>query len=110
MKQELFSVAASRGREDVTIVTSDVDGLKDSISRSGARKSAVELERKSIPVAKSTPGSLRSAYSAEVSWHVKNLQQNEITHNELAPAQAPLKPTPEISQTNIGRDFGGFGY
>jgi conjugative relaxase-like TrwC/TraI family protein len=47
MKKELFYVAASRGRESVTVVTSDAELLKDSIARSGARQSAMELARRS---------------------------------------------------------------
>ena len=46
MKKELFYVAASRGRESVTVVTSDRESLRKSVSRSGARQSASELARK----------------------------------------------------------------
>src|ERR1700720_688270 len=46
MKQELFYVAASRGRESVTVVTSDKELLRDSVTRSGERQSASELVRK----------------------------------------------------------------
>jgi UvrD-like helicase C-terminal domain len=46
MKKELFYVAASRGRESVTGVTSDRESLRQSVSRSGARQSASELARK----------------------------------------------------------------
>jgi ATP-dependent exoDNAse (exonuclease V) alpha subunit len=43
MKQELFYVAASRGREGISIVTSDVDRLGESLGVSMARPSAMEL-------------------------------------------------------------------
>ena len=46
MKKELFYVAASRGRESVTVVTSDRELLRESVARSGARQSASELARK----------------------------------------------------------------
>jgi ATP-dependent exoDNAse (exonuclease V) alpha subunit len=46
MKKELFYVAASRGRESVTVVTSDKDLLRQSVARSGQRQSASELVRK----------------------------------------------------------------
>jgi hypothetical protein len=46
MKKELFYVAASRGRESVTVVTSDRERLRESVGRSGARQSASELARK----------------------------------------------------------------
>jgi conjugative relaxase-like TrwC/TraI family protein len=46
MSQELFYVAASRGRQAITVVTSDKELLRRSIARSGQRQSASELERK----------------------------------------------------------------
>lgn len=46
MKKELFYVAASRGRESVKVITSDKELLRESVARSGERKSASELARK----------------------------------------------------------------
>ncbi len=43
MRKELFYVAASRGRESITVVTSDKDLLRESVARSVARQSASEL-------------------------------------------------------------------
>jgi conjugative relaxase-like TrwC/TraI family protein len=43
MKQELFYVSASRGREDIAILTSDVNRLGESLGVSMARPSAIEL-------------------------------------------------------------------
>jgi ATP-dependent exoDNAse (exonuclease V) alpha subunit len=43
MKQELFYVAASRGREGISIVTSDMERLGESLGVSMARPSAFEL-------------------------------------------------------------------
>ena len=45
MKQEQFYVAASRGRDGITIITSDLDGLRESLGISSARPSATELAR-----------------------------------------------------------------
>ncbi|MGH9410314.1 MAG: ATP-binding domain-containing protein, partial [Vicinamibacterales bacterium] len=45
MKRELFYVAASRGREHLTVITSDQARLEASIAQSGARQSACELVR-----------------------------------------------------------------
>jgi conjugative relaxase-like TrwC/TraI family protein len=45
MKQEQFYVAASRGREGITVITSDVDRLRESLGISSARPSATELTR-----------------------------------------------------------------
>jgi ATP-dependent exoDNAse (exonuclease V) alpha subunit len=43
MKQELFYVSASRGRDDIAILTSDVNRLGESLGVSMARPSAIEL-------------------------------------------------------------------
>jgi conjugative relaxase-like TrwC/TraI family protein len=45
MKQELFYVAASRGRSEIAIVTSDRAQLRESLGISSARPSATELAR-----------------------------------------------------------------
>jgi hypothetical protein len=46
MKQELFYVAASRGRSEIAVVTSDCDLLRESVGVSTTRMSAIELVRK----------------------------------------------------------------
>jgi len=46
MRKELFYVAASRGRESITVVTSDKDLLRESVARSDVRQSASEMARK----------------------------------------------------------------
>lgn len=46
MAQELFYVAVSRGRESLTVVTSDKAELERSVGVSGERQSATELARK----------------------------------------------------------------
>jgi conjugative relaxase-like TrwC/TraI family protein len=48
MKQEQFYVAASRGREGITVITSDVDRLRESVGISSARPSAMELARELV--------------------------------------------------------------
>jgi conjugative relaxase-like TrwC/TraI family protein len=45
MQKELFYVAASRGRESITVVTSNRQRLQQTVGRSMARKSASELVR-----------------------------------------------------------------
>jgi conjugative relaxase-like TrwC/TraI family protein len=45
MKQELFYVGASRGRNEIAIVTSDREQLRQSLGTSSARISAIELTR-----------------------------------------------------------------
>ena len=48
MKQELFYVGASRGRSEITIVTSDREQLRESLGISSARPSALELAREQV--------------------------------------------------------------
>lgn len=50
MKQEQFYVAASRGRNEISIITSDVDRLRESLGISAARPSASELSREQAHV------------------------------------------------------------
>jgi AAA domain len=45
MRKELFYVAASRGREGISVITSDKEALRESVGCSPARKSATELAR-----------------------------------------------------------------
>jgi hypothetical protein len=54
MKKEPFYVATSRGRESVTVVTSNKQELWRSVRSSAARQSASELERKAKPEHRST--------------------------------------------------------
>jgi conjugative relaxase-like TrwC/TraI family protein len=49
MQKELFYVAASRGRESITVVTSDKQRLQRTVAKSMARKSASELVRGARP-------------------------------------------------------------
>ena len=55
MRKELFYVAASRGRESVTVVTSDKDLLRESVAHLVARQSASELSRKAQEPSLETP-------------------------------------------------------
>jgi hypothetical protein len=45
MRKELFYVAASRGRESITVITSDRERLTQTVAQTAARKSASELVR-----------------------------------------------------------------
>ena len=61
MRKELFYVAASRGRESVTVVTSDIEGLRRSIAISGDRQTATELNRRKLD-------SRQRAYRHSMAW------------------------------------------
>ena len=50
MKQELFYVGASRGRQEIVVVTSDREQLRNLLGISTARPSATELAREQAPV------------------------------------------------------------
>ena len=82
MKQELFYVAASRGREEIAIVTSDREQLRESLGISTARPSATELARE--------------------------LKHEPATHEhglEKMPAQRVQQPEPN-HEISYGYDFG----
>ena len=49
MKQELFYVGASRGRQEIVVVTSDREQLREMLGISTARPSATELAREQAP-------------------------------------------------------------
>jgi conjugative relaxase-like TrwC/TraI family protein len=49
MKQELFYVGASRGRQEIVVVTSDREQLRNLLGISTARPSATELAREQSP-------------------------------------------------------------
>jgi predicted RNA-binding protein with PIN domain len=49
MKQELFYVGASRGRQEIVVVTSDREQLREMLGFSSARPSATELAREKAP-------------------------------------------------------------
>jgi len=49
MKQELFYVGASRGRQEIVVVTSDREQLRELLGISTARPSAIELAREQTP-------------------------------------------------------------
>jgi len=49
MKQELFYVGASRGRQEIVVVTSDREHLQELLGISTARPSATELAREQTP-------------------------------------------------------------
>jgi len=62
MTRELFYVAASRGRNRITVFTGDKESLRESIGLSGQRMSALELLRKQARTEDRTRFAERSAY------------------------------------------------
>lgn len=92
MQKELFYVAASRGRESVTVITSDKELLRESMARSGARLSASELARKApAPTAEERelrPGLHQGEYRGLEAARslARHVAQHELTEYTKAPA------------------------
>jgi hypothetical protein len=75
MKQEQFYVAASRGRDGITIITSDIDGLRESLGISSARPSATELAREQAQIHPAQEHSLAHPSTQKIE---PPMPQNEI--------------------------------
>jgi hypothetical protein len=96
MRKELFYVAASRGRESITVVTSDKDLLRESVAHSVARQSASELSRKAQgPSLEKLNPSLRERERRELGVG----QQQRCDNVPEGKAQLRKAPTPEAVQT-----------
>ena len=96
MRKELFYVAASRGRESITVVTSDKDLLRESVAHSVARQSASELSRKAQePSLERLKPSLRERERRELPI------AREQGYGNVPEGTGPLRkaPTPETVQT-----------
>ena len=115
MKKELFYVAASRGRESVTVVTSDKELLRDSVGRSGERQSASELVRK--VGGKGTPAKrfaenrgVHRGWGAAREMALKAAQQERepITRGSLVQQQIESESPTRDRGLDRGQDY-GFG-
>jgi conjugative relaxase-like TrwC/TraI family protein len=116
MSKELFYVAVTRGRESLTIITSDKDQLQDSIGVSGERLSASELARKAEHKA-SLPQlpelTLGAGLEAAGQWalrHSVSLSREErpLTHDQKQALEPVKAPAPQ-KEREIDHGF-GFGF
>jgi conjugative relaxase-like TrwC/TraI family protein len=82
MKQEQFYVAASRGRDGIAVITSNVDQLRESLGISTARPSATELAREQA--------------------HIHPAQEHGLAHPPTQKIEPPM-PQNEIA---LGHDIG----
>jgi ATP-dependent exoDNAse (exonuclease V) alpha subunit len=85
MKKELFYVAATRGRERVTVVTSDKELLRESVGRSGERQSASELVRKISTEKPRRPGQGTQrgmSQAREMAWQAVRREREEVTKDQ----------------------------
>src|SRR5215469_2735438 len=113
MKKELFYVAASRGRERITVVTSDKELLRESVACSGERQSASELVRKikqgAVERMIRKPDHHRGLVAARAIALRTARQQQEI-HSEMQPPGHEVNSVPpaRIHQQEVakGRQIG----
>ena len=98
MRKELFYVAASRGRESITVVTSDRELLRESVAHSVARQSASELSRKA-------QGSSFTEERLKPSLRERERHELPVSREQgcdkVLEERGPLRkaPTPETVQT-----------
>jgi ATP-dependent exoDNAse (exonuclease V) alpha subunit len=85
MARDTFYVAVTRGQEGLAIVTSDSQGLQESIGVSADRQSAIELARQAAPAADRRKPDDFHAYEArhpEVKQRVHHQQKSELKEGE----------------------------
>jgi len=85
MRKELFYVAASRGRENVMVVTSDKERLRESVAQSAARKSASELARQQRPG--HHQGMHRGRALARKLLNIATVREESIMEHSVQPKQ-----------------------
>ncbi len=112
MKKELFYVAASRGRESVTVLTSDRELLRESVARSGARQSASELARKMQWRRAIYRGELRGRAAArrlarDAAVRDERVEQTPMPRRELARVMEQ-KTAAQVYQPNRKLERGGY--
>ena len=99
MKKELFYVAASRGRSEIAIVTSDRELLRESVGVSTARQSAMELVRKQQHE--------HGLDKAPEMSHESGFARNHVTpFAEQHSTPAPIHDTGRTADHGIEQDIG----
>jgi ATP-dependent exoDNAse (exonuclease V) alpha subunit len=103
MKKELFYVAASRGRSEIAVVTSDRVQLRESIGVSTMRQSAIELARKHL-----SAHNVERGHGVDLVTDVNRQAGQQIgEQHSSAPAHAPgPERTPHVA---LDHDLGGIG-
>ena len=109
MKKELFYVAATRGRERVTVVTSDKELLRESVGRSGERQSASELVRK-ISMEKPRrlgQGTQRGMSQArDMAWQAVRREREEVTKDQARQQEGGREGLAQEHNRKRGREDG----
>ena len=103
MKKELFYVAASRGRSEIAVVTSDREQLRESVGVSMMRQAAIELARKQ-PSAQT----LESRHDVDLVPGVNRHAGQQIgeQHSSLQTHAPEPEKTPHVG---LDHDLGGLG-
>jgi conjugative relaxase-like TrwC/TraI family protein len=103
MRRELFYVAASRGRDSITVVTSDKELLRETVTHSDARQSASELARRlRAHFGEDLQPSLRDRERRELS--VGNQEAHGVVADKGQVSEPKTEPTPSREQpTGIHR-------
>jgi len=100
MKKELFYVAASRGRSEIAVVTSDREQLRESVGVSTMRQSAIELTRKQLSahsVEKGHGVDLVTGVNRQAGQQIEEQQSSGPTHT-VEPERTP--------HVGVDRDLG----
>jgi ATP-dependent exoDNAse (exonuclease V) beta subunit len=115
MSKELFYVAATRGRESLTVITSDKEQLREAIGISGERTSATELARKAEQQTQLGPllPELRLGHSLEtaadfVLWRSTSLaaEEQQKPAQVIQPEIAPALQRQQKQEMEIDHGFG----
>jgi conjugative relaxase-like TrwC/TraI family protein len=103
MKKELFYVAASRGRSEIVIVTSDREQLRESVGVSTMRQSAIELARKQL-----SAHSVGKSEGVDLVTGVNRPAGQQIgEQHSSVPTQVPgPERTPQTPHVSLDRDLG----
>lgn len=103
MKKELFYVAASRGRSEIAVVTSDREQLRESVGVSTMRQSAIELARKQ-PSAQT----LESRHDVDLVPGM-NRQAGQQIGEQHSSLQTPAPEPEKTPHVGLDHDLGGLG-
>ena len=113
MARDTFYVAVTRGQEGIAIVTSDSQGLQESIGVSADRQSAIELERSSRGFNHERQGKFGNGYareSEEFQFHqAQQTQQPERSAARQQAAEPELEVKQQVTRKELTRERDSIG-
>jgi conjugative relaxase-like TrwC/TraI family protein len=103
MKKELFYVAASRGRSEIAVLTSDREQLRESVGVSTMRQSAIDLARKQL-----SASNLENGHGVDLGTGVNRQAGQQIGEQHSSVTTHALEPerTPNVG---VDHDLGRLG-